>query len=263
MVLIFAAHHLPFRIFSRCPPVLGGTKPGGIGTFEPNSDQSQLSKTIGRALDRVLQGIGGGDICAMEVGTATGDGTTVRFVEALAELCARSGRSWKLTSYEAVVSFFEKAEKRWTGQQGLTLINELVMSERNLQNYVLPSIEGPDGGSECCSRQHYEEKYSKTKLLIQQQVMGAWMTTLPECRPQLVLIDSTRFAQVGILATILMANVTDAATGFLIENDSWSAGQRDELKILARYWDLHVEFEETPHGEAWPWALIFIKKWRT
>jgi len=103
---------------------------------------------------------------------------------------------------------------------------------------------------------------------IQRGEMGPWFNTTPGCKVDLVLIDSTRFAHVGILATILLANgLTDASTGFLIENDHWGpngewAGKgRNELKILSKYWDMDVEFEENPDGEMWPWALLFIKKW--
>jgi len=84
---------------STCPPLLGGARLlPGAKTFEDNTHKSQLSGTIQRALTHVLREKGPGLVCVMEVGTATGTGTTVRLVEALDELCVRTGRGWKVIS---------------------------------------------------------------------------------------------------------------------------------------------------------------------
>ena len=205
------------------PKQCGNTQGGG---------SSQLGDFIAKAIRVVSKG--GAPICVIEVGTAT-----VALNHALYERCIPpGGRSFDITSYEGMPEMAQAAASRWEGHDNVHIINELVITRENIQKYVLPAIEGaPDGFPD---------------MQVYGNMQGNFFLTPPTCgAADLVLIDSTRYAHAGIVATLKEGLVHDE-TVFVVEDDS------DVRAELEKHWKLRDVVTSQPAGEQWPWIRFRI-----
>eukprot|EP00802_Teleaulax_amphioxeia_P019698 Tamp_19940.p1 GENE.Tamp_19940~~Tamp_19940.p1 ORF type:complete len:371 (-),score=27.54 Tamp_19940:73-1185(-) len=208
---------------SKCPRVTLDSRRGGGAPLAQN--------VLNKALARVPAG--NGAICALEVGTADGAGSTMALVSVLNNRCQSEGRAWTLYTYEGQKTEFRKASHVWRGQDGVHVINEMVLSRANLHKNVLPLIDAPPG-SAYPGREHYAAKYKATQDLMQRGTLGGFLRTRPQCSRagnvlDFVSIDSTRYTGIGILQTLLDEGLADHETVFAMENDNWkrSNGKAD------------------------------------
>jgi hypothetical protein len=76
----------------------------------------------------------------------------------------------------------------------------------------------------------------------------------------MVLIDSTRFAHLGIMATLFhSANIgINNSTVFVVENDYWVDGgkKRNTLDLLRENMQLEILVDRAVPGEQWPWFVV-------
>ena len=217
-------------------------------------EKSELSHFISKGLRLIPPG-GEAPLCVMEVGTADGTGTTVSLYASLQNECRRGGgREFLLHPYEGVSDLAREAEKGWKESPNVKVVNEFVLDKDVIDQFIIKKIEGPDTPT-FPGKQFYEQFYSNLKS----NTHNAFFQTKPECKLDLVLIDSTRFAHAGIIQTILQSNLTTPTTVFIVEDDFW-ADNGSELQVVQQFWRL-VEVERAhPEGEQWPWALFRIEQ---
>lgn len=210
-------------------------------------------------------------VCALEVGTADGRGTTMALTKALDHYCRAHKRPWTLYGYEGLKKESAQAGSLWQMQQrgpyatrGVHVINELVMTEENLRNWVLPLIDAIPGQT-YPGKNFYEATYRNTRHLMREGKMGGFFSTLPPCARQagrrldLVSIDTTRHTNVGVLQTLLSHRVVDEHTVFVMENDIWNSAQRTSLTaaaFVARHAALRDVVEYPKSGHDWPWVTF-------
>jgi len=181
-------------------------------------------------------------------------------VKALTEVGRKTGRKWGVVGYEAMPEAAADAAKLWGPFPNVVVVNELMLAEDDLEDWILPHIEGPFQDS-YPGRGFYKNFYEATSSQIESGSLGGWFKTAI-CRPHIVLIDSTRFAQLGILATIFhRTNVgVDNRTVFVIENDFWEdpvkAKKRDTMMLLREKLKMQVMVSRTVPGERWPWFVM-------
>ena len=204
--------------------------------------KSSLSAFIAAALRLVP--VSSAPICAIEVGTADGSGTTFALNDALYRRCTPpGGQSFDLTSYEGIPELAKMAADRWAGHDNVHVLNELMITEENIHKYVLPAIDAPDG-DDFPGRGFYERLYASSKR--------DFFHTPPACGvADVVLIDSTRYAHAGIIAT-LRDGLAHDDTVYVVEDD---LNVRAELE---RHWQLQDLRIEHPSGEQWPWISFRI-----
>ena len=185
-------------------------------------------------------------------------GTTISVVQALERERRRSGRDWQVVGYEAMTNAATRARRAWEAYPNVQVVRELVLTEDDLEDYILPFVEGPvqDGWP---GREFYSKFYEATSAQVEANTLGGWLKTKP-CRPQMVLIDSTRFAHLGVMATLFhTAGVgVDNRTVFVVENDFWmDAGRkRNTLDILRENMQLEILVDRAVPGEQWPWFVV-------
>jgi hypothetical protein len=217
---------------------------------------SELSDFISKAASMVQNG--SSPICAIEVGTADGSGTTMKLFDVLHRRCqGPDGRKFVIYTYEPNYALADKAAERWAKQRNVIVIPEFFMSKEALHDYVIQAIEGPDG-DEYPGTGFYEKAYSMIPDQIAQDSLGGFLHTKPACVADLVLIDSTRYAHPGIVATLLAHNLSRPDTVFLIENDFWAPPEGDERLLLELHWRLADVSSAAPAGEMWPWLIFTI-----
>jgi hypothetical protein len=179
------------------------------------------------------------------VGTADGSGTTVALNDALHQRCLPpGGRSFDITSYEGIPALAQAATERWAGHDNVHVINELIITQDNIRDFVLPAMIGAPEGEEFPGRGFYERLYASTHL--------SFFHTPPVCGlADLVLIDSTRYAHAGIMVTLL-DGLVHPDTVYVVEND---LGVRAEIE---KHWRLRDVEADHPAGEQWPWISFRI-----
>ena len=124
----------------------------------------------------------------------------------------------------------------------MKVINELGLSLENLRKYVMRKVEGSEG-NEWPSKGFYSNFYADFERQVASKELGRWLQTRPGCKPDVVLIDSTRFGHLGVIVSMLEGEgIADEKTIFIIENDSWEKG--DTFKILER-WPLSLYYSST------------------
>ena len=189
-------------------------------------------------------------------------GTTLSVVKALSEIGRRTGRKWGVVGYEAMPEAAANAAKLWGPFPNVVVVNELMLAEDDLEDWILPHIEGPFQDS-YPGRGFYKNFYEATSSQIESGSLGGWFKT-SLCRPHIVLIDSTRFAQLGILATVFHRTNAgvDNRTVFVIENDFWEdpslrgSQKRDTLMFLREKLKMQVLSSRKVPGERWPWFVM-------
>ena len=221
-----------------------------------NSDGSEFSKLIAKAVSMVHNE--SGPLCVIEVGTADGSGTTQKLFDVLQKNCENDdGREFVIFTYESDPTLASIAASRWSDQHNVVILCDLVMREDFLVEYVMNSIEGPDG-DEYPNTGFYKTFYNGTFNKVANGEIGGFLRRLPSCTADLVLVDSTRYAHPGIIATLLSLNLTRPDTVFLIENDFWSSPDGDERRLLERRWRLADAVSAAPAGEMWPWLIFRV-----
>ena len=179
-------------------------------------------------------------------------------VKSLDTLCRGTGRTWRLFSYEGMVKEFGVARGIWRRQEEVRVINELVMTERNLENMVLPNIDAPPGRV-FPGRQFYEGVYRGTRGMMQSGKMGSFLSSVPACGRgvlDFVSIDTTRHTFAGILQTLVDKGAVDRQTVYVMENDFWSKsnGERDTAAgMISRFFNV-VDLVEHRSGHDFPWV---------
>jgi hypothetical protein len=220
-------------------------------------ETTQLSEFISRGLKLIPNSTD--PLCVLEVGTADGRGTTVSLFNAMQKKCKQeNGREFQLFTYEGLPSLAREAKGFWLNNTNVVVLNELVLDENTINEYIIQRIEGPEG-STFPGKGFYQRLYSELRENVKSGVFGGFFHTRPECKLDFVLIDSTRFAHAGIIQTILQAADLKPTTIFLIENDFWPPADRNEQSILERFWELTDIVSDHPEGEQWPWLLFRIK----
>jgi hypothetical protein len=117
------------------------------------------------------------------------------------------------------------------------------MTQSNLKSFVLPKIDAPPG-KDWPNSGFYINTYQRTSDLMQTGDMGGFLETLPQCSLvpgrqgalDVVSIDTTRYANIGVIRTLVDKGLVDAQTLFVMENDSWrtrSMGHADELAFVS------------------------------
>ena len=176
------------------------------------------------------------------MGTSEGTSSTDHLVDALNNLCEERQRDWSLTLFEGLTRIFQDAQWRWQEQGNVKVINELGLSLENLRKYVMRKVEGSEG-NEWPSKGFYSNFYADFERQVASKELGRWLQTRPGCKPDVVLIDSTRFGHLGVIVSMLEGEgIADEKTIFIIENDSWEKG--DTFKILER-WPLSLYYSST------------------
>ena len=199
-----------------------------------------------------------GAVCVLEVGTADGRGTTMALVTSLDTLCRGTGRKWRLFSYEGLVKEYGAAKRIWQRQEGVSVINELVMTEKNLETMVLPYIDAPPGKG-FPGREFYEGVYRGTKGLMQSGKMGPFLGQVPQCARgvlDFVSIDTTRHTFAGILQSLVDKGAVDEKTVYVMENDFWTKGNgaRDTAAMMiSRFFDVR-DLVQHASGHDFPWV---------
>jgi len=190
-------------------------------------------------------------------------GTTLSVVKALSEVSRATGRRWGVVGYEAMPDAAATAAKVWAHIPNVMVVNELMLTEDDLEDWILPHIEGPPQ-DKFPGRGFYKNFYEATSSQIEAGSLGGWFKTAL-CRPHIVLIDSTRFAQLGILATVFHKTNSgvDNRTVFVIENDFWEdpargelGKQRDTLMTIGENLKIEVLTSRKVPGERWPWFIM-------
>jgi hypothetical protein len=226
-------------------------------------------------------------LCVVEVGTGDGSGTTVALMHALYKQCQLAfGRGFHLYTYEGMTSMAQKATDRWAHNPKVTVINEHVMDEDLLDPFVIAHIEGPDS-DEYPGKPFHVRGYAAMR---RGDFGSGFLRTRPPCAADLVLIDSSRFAHAGIVATLLRAPLAPpgevdpraagwgrvnaagdggpapgaaamAARGrsvFVVEDDWAPPAGAGERAVLARHWRLLDLIDARPAGEMWPWFVFRV-----
>lgn len=197
-------------------------------------------------------------LCAIEVGTADGTGTTAKLFDALRHQCVSpNGRQFNVYSYESVPHLASQAAYRWRQHPNVNVLCELVISEGLLDPFVLKSIQGPEGDV-YPGKGFYERLYRQTSDMVHRGDLGPFFQTKPPCVADLVLIDSTRYMHPGIIATLLAHNVTHPGTVYLVEDDFWSPPAMSERRLIEQHWRLSALTSSHPVGEMWPWTAFRI-----
>lgn len=198
-------------------------------------------------------------ICFWEVGTAEGKGTTLSVVLALEWEQKQTGRGWRVVGYEAMPEAANKARRYWDDFGNVQVVQEFVLTGDDFENYVFPFIEGSETKLEPLNREFYYKFYGATEQQQRAGTLGGWLKTKP-CKPDMVLIDSTRFAHFGILATLFHAADlgVDNTTVFVMENDFWEDGgkKRNTIDLLRENIRLEVLAGGDVVGERWPWVVM-------
>ena len=211
-------------------------------------------------------------VCALEVGTSDGRGTTMALTKALDNYCRTQKRPWTLYGYEGLKKESAQAGSLWQMQRmgavdatrGVHVINELVMTEENLKHWVLPLIDAIPGHG-FPGKQFYEATYRNTRHLMREGKMGGFFSTIPPCarqagrRMDLVSIDTTRHTNVGVLQTLLLHRAVDEHSVFVMESDYWNSAQRTVLTaaaFVARHVALRDVVEYPKTGHDWPWVTF-------
>jgi len=198
-------------------------------------------------------------ICFWEVGTAEGKGTTLSVVLALEWEQKQTGRGWRVVGYEAMPEAANKARRYWDDYGNVQVVQEFVLTGDDFENYVFPFIEGSETKLEPLNREFYYKFYGATEQQQHAGTLGGWLKTKP-CKPDMVLIDSTRFAHFGILATLFHAADlgVDNTTVFVMENDFWEDGgkKRNTIDLLRENIRLEVLAGGDVVGERWPWVVM-------
>ena len=198
-------------------------------------------------------------ICFWEVGTAEGKGTTLSVVLALEWEQKQTGRGWRVVGYEAMPEAANKARRYWDDFGNVQVVQEFVLTGDDFENYVFPFIEGSETKLEPLNREFYYKFYGATEQQQHAGTLGGWLKTKP-CKPDMVLIDSTRFAHFGILATLFHAADlgVDNTTVFVMENDFWEDGgkKRNTIDLLRENIRLEVLAGGDVVGERWPWVVM-------
>ena len=198
-------------------------------------------------------------LCVLEVGTADGTGTTVSLFHALHTHCAQR-KGFQLYTYEVDSRNARKARETWSDRECVEVVNEIVLDEAVMDEFIVQQIEGPESAS-YPGEEFYRTFYSNLKHCIGTNSCGSYFHTAPPCTLDLVLIDGTRFSHAGIVESV--RGLTSPTTMFIIENDHWtseSALGGSELNILRQFWNLTVVETAHPTGEQWPWVSFKINK---
>jgi hypothetical protein len=179
-------------------------------------------------------------------------------VKSLDTLCRGTGRTWRLFSYEGLVKLYGTARQIWQSQEGVSVINELVMTEQNLDTMVLPYIDAPPG-KVFPGREFYEGLYRGTKGQMQRGEMGSFLGQVPQCGRgvlDFVSIDTTRHTFVGILQSLVDKGAVDEQTVYAMENDFWTKGNggRDTAAtMVSRFFEVKA-LMQYPSGHDFPWV---------
>lgn len=188
----------------------------------------------------------GSKLCIIEVGTAEGKGTTHALTEVLGQYVGDVGgdsRDYVIHTYEGFKDLFQKARKVWGDDPKVVMHNKLVMTPKNLRDFVIANIRGPPG-PQWPGTGYYENYYGGTEKLIVDGKMGGWFEH-PGCKADLILVDGTRFTHAGILATLLEhGDLWDRDTVWLVENDGGK--EASEQEILESIWRLRGLTVEQP-----------------
>ena len=56
---------------------------------------------------------------------------------------------------------------------------------------------------------------------MERGTLGGFLAHRPPCKPDLILLDPTRYAHAGIVATLIEAGLATDRTVFVIEDDHW------------------------------------------
>jgi hypothetical protein len=164
-----------------------------------SSELSELGELIFTAMHMIS--VESSPLCVVEVGTGFGSGTTVALMDTLYQQCLLTyGRDFHLYTYEGDSQIAKQAADLWAHHPKVTVINENVMDEDLLEPYVLAHIQGPDSDT-FPGKSFYERVYAT----MHHSGGSGFLRTRPPCAADLVLIDSTRFAHAGIVATLLRA----------------------------------------------------------
>ena len=87
-------------------------------------------------------------LCVLEVGTADGAGTTVSLFNAMQMGCREeNGRDFQLYTYEVLPNLAKDASLFWLSSDRVKVVNELVLDEHVIDQYIIQRIEGPDGST--------------------------------------------------------------------------------------------------------------------
>ena len=167
-------------------------------------------------------------LCVIEVGSA--DDSTMALNDALHRRCViPGGRSFDITSYEGIPELAKVAADLWIEHDNVHILSELMITEENIHKYVSPVIDALD---DFPGRSFYERLYASTKR--------DFFHTPPACgAADLVLIDGTRYAHAGIMATLLNG-LTHADTVYVIEDN---LNVRAELDMHWRLRDVVTEYQ--------------------
>ena len=233
----------------------------------PLPNKPQLATFIVKALHTIQDDQR--PLCVLEVGTADGTGTTASLFDALQTDCIRSHRKgFRLHTYEVDSRAAEKAREAWktgscdTNSGCVEVVNEMVLDERVIDQYIMQQIEGPDSAS-YPGKDFYRKFYSDLSRCIGTSDCGSLFHTVPRCTLDLVLIDSTRFSHAGIMQTILQTpGLAQPSTVFVVEDDFWStesARGGSESWIIRQFWNLTDVETAHPVGEQWPWILFKVE----
>ena len=230
----------------------------GCGVRNDEPHDSELASFISKAINLIP---GKNEpLCVAEVGTADGGGTTVKLFSALYDHCSGVNGSdgFMLHSYEANPSLAKRAKERWIGHRdNVEIICQLVILENLIPDYVINHIEGPESDS-FPGRGFYTRLYTETADRVRSGDLCGFFPFRPACVLDLVLIDGTRFATAGIVATLLsLQNLTHPSTVFVVEDDFWAPGG-SERQILERHWRLANVESAHPRGEMWPWIFFTV-----
>ena len=227
----------------------------GVRNNEPHD--SDLATFIGKAIHMIPASKTQAPMCIMEVGTAAGAGTTIKLFSALYDQCVGGGREFMLHSYEGDPALAATAKERWRAHShNVRVTCQLVMHVEFMQRFVIRNIEGPES-DDFPGRGFYTRLYLGTPDRVSRGEFCGFFPSPPSCSPDLVLIDGTRFATAGIVATVL--NLTRPETVFVVEDDFWDIpAPGSERRILERHWRL-VDVEAAhPRGEMWPWLMFRV-----
>lgn len=204
-------------------------------------------------------------LCAVEVGTADGRGTTLALMRSLDSWCRKTARSWRLFSYEGLSNKYGSAKKFLKDEEHVEIVNELVMTQNNLDNMVLPYIDAPTGQS-FPGLEFYQGVYQKTTHMMKDGKIGRFLVTRPTCArngvADFVSIDTTRYTFAAILQTLVDKKMVDMNTVFVMENDYWikSDGTRDTaLEMVSRFFGI-LDVQHYASGHDFPWVSFRIEQ---
>jgi hypothetical protein len=206
----------------------------------------------------------------LEVGTADGTGTTASLFDALQTECVHSQRrGFRLHTYEVDAAAAGEAQSAWSARSCskhsgcVEVVNEIVLDEAVVDEYIMQQIEGPDSAA-YPGKDFYHTFYSTLTRCIRTNDCGTFFRTVPQCALDLVLIDGTRFSHAGIIQTLLrMPGLVRPSTVFVVEDDFWETADTvrggRESQIIRRFWNLTDVKVEQPAGEQWQWVSFRIE----